>query len=272
MILRSVLKVLVLTAGISAFSVLVASPASAQETRVSGVVQVSTTQRPLAGAEILVAGTALQARTDSLGRFELVPVKPGRVQLVVRSLGHREHLRELEVPVHGVEGLVVLLEPITELQRVETRADPLAGKPNLRAFEERKKFGTGRFLDSTQLGYPDPLLWNTLLTQRIPGLRQIAVGSKRVYASSRGAVSINQMPRGDMIDRGNRAPVACYIAIIVDGIRLYSSGPDETLLDINRMGLGRVLAAEYYSVSQLPPEFNRSGTAPCGTLVLWTQY
>jgi hypothetical protein len=263
---------LALVAGLGAFGAPASTQSVTQAVRVSGVVRASPTQRPLAGAEVLIAGTERQTRTDSTGRFVLADVTPGRVRLVVRAIGHREYNTEVDVTSRGVEDLVVLLEPITELQRVETRADPLAGKPNLRAFEERKKFGTGRFLDSTQLGYPDPLLWNTALSQRIPGLRVITVGSKRVYAGSRGAVSLNLMPRGDNIDRANRAPPACYLTIIVDGVRMYGGGPDEALLDITRLGLGRVLAAEYYSVSQLPPQFNATGTAVCGTLVLWTQY
>lgn len=244
----------------------------AQEARIAGVVRTTQSQRPVAAAEVSITGTDHRTRTDSTGRFALTDVKPGRVRFVVRAIGHREYSADVDVTSRGVDDLVVLIEPITELQRVETHADPLASKPNLRAFEERKKFGTGRFLDSTQLGYPDPLLWHSMLTQRIPGLRFISVGSKRVYAASRGVVSLNLMPRGDNIDRANRAPVVCYVSVIVDGIRMYGGGLDESLLDITRLGLGRVLAAEYYSVSQLPAEFNKGSTAVCGTLVLWTQY
>ncbi|HEY0931891.1 MAG TPA: carboxypeptidase regulatory-like domain-containing protein [Gemmatimonas sp.] len=249
------------------------SPArTVQDVPISGTVRAAVSQRPVAGAEVSIVGTDRQVRSDSAGRFTLTVARPGPVRITARAIGHREHSIEVEVTSRGLDDLVIPLEPITELQQVETRADPLRGKPNLRAFEERRKFGTGRFLDSIQLGYPDPLLWSNLLPQRIPGLRIVTVGSKRVYAGSRGIVSLNRMPRGDQVDQANRAPIACYITVIVDGVRLYGGGPDESLLDITRLGLGRLLAAEYYSVSQLPPQYNSTGTAVCGTLMLWTQY
>ena len=85
-------------------------------------------------------------------------------------------------------------------------------------------------------------------------------------------ISINSMPHGDGADRLMQAKPACYVQIIVDDIVRYGSKPGESLFDIDQIDPSTIAAIEYYSVAQLPLQFNRGGNAPCGTLVIWSRY
>jgi len=80
---------------------------------------------------------------------------------------------------------------------------------------------------------------------------------------------MTQTLRGDVTDRMMGAPPACYVQVIMDNIVRYKSAVGEALLDIGLVDAATIDAMEYYSVSQLPVEFNRGGNAPCGTLVIW---
>ncbi|HEY0931893.1 MAG TPA: carboxypeptidase-like regulatory domain-containing protein [Gemmatimonas sp.] len=240
-----------------------------QDTRVQGAVLSSQSNRPIANAEVVVGTRSI--RTDSAGRFTL-SVTAGRQQFIVRAVGFEEISEMLDIPASGIEDAEITMEPITELQRVETRADPLANSPNLRGFEERRRMGLGRFIDSTVLNpMGDTRQWASVILTRVPGLRLMAYGGRRAFAVGRGAISVNLVPSGDATDRLLGAPGACYVQIIIDGILRYGSRLNESLFDANFAGGEKIIAAEYYTVSQLPAEFNRGGNAPCGALVLWTQ-
>ena len=57
----------------------------------------------------------------------------------------------------------------------------------------------------------------------------------------------------------------------MDNIVRYRSTPGEKLFNIDQIDANMVVGVEFYTVSQTPIQFNSTGGAPCGTLIIWTQ-
>ncbi len=72
-----------------AFALLGFQPLAAQNT-ITGTVVEATTQRPLAGAQVLVEGSELGNLTDNRGRFLILGAPAGTVTLRVVMIGYRE--------------------------------------------------------------------------------------------------------------------------------------------------------------------------------------
>ncbi len=248
--------------------------ASAQTASISGIVLVDSLDRPIAGAEIMIAGTERVVRSDSAGAFALRSVPIGRRQVQIRAVGYQSLNVSLDIPAAGLDGLEILLRPnATELAEVAVRADASPTARWLRAFESRRRMGIGRFMDSTELwGGGDPRNWAQRVAQRVPGVRLIGYGGSLAMATgNRGSNSFRGLPSGDLTDRMRGARANCYVRVIVDGMLRYNSQNDQSLFDVANWDGPPIVAAEFYTPSQLPAEFNRLGSASCGALVLWTK-
>lgn len=229
-----------------------------------GTVLAEQGERPIAGAQVELVGNGNMTTTDSSGVFALWDIVPGRYRLMVRALGFAPLDVPLVVPVDGLDALEILLPPT--LGRVEVRAGGIPREAHLRGFDQRRRWGSGRFMDSTRLHAYGPMQWATQLTANTPFLRIVRFesifGSGYTFAGRRrGAVSL----RGDVRSE-------CYPHIIVDNVVMYANGIGELPLDISFLTGGPpVVASEYYAASQVPAEFDKGGLAVCGALVLWTQ-
>lgn len=236
---------------------------------VLGSLRADSTNIPIVGAELVLTSVGRTTRSDSAGAFAFRELPSGLHRMIVRAVGFQSVTVNLDVPSDGVDDVhMTLKRASTELERVDVKATGGIAAFVLNGFEERRKLGTGRFLDSTMLADVDPKRWASVLVERIPGIRLMMYSGHRSFASTRGQISFDNVPRGDASDRTQGAPLACYVQVIVDGVQRYGSRIGEALLDVNNMD-GPFIAAEYYTASQTPPQFNRGGNAPCGTLVLW---
>lgn len=236
---------------------------------VLGSLRADSTNTPIVGAELVLTSVGRTTRTDSVGAFAFRELPAGRHRMIVRAVGFQSITVNVDVPSDGVDDVhMTLKRAVVELDKVDVKATGGLTAFLLNGFDERRKFGIGRFLDSTVLADVDPKRWASVIVERTPGIRLMAYGGHRSFASTRGQISFGGMPSGDATDRAQGAPKGCYIQIIVDGIQMYGSRVGESLLDVNILD-GPFVAAEYYTVSQTPVQFNRSGNAPCGTLVLW---
>ena len=248
--------------------------ASAQTTSISGVVLVDSLERPIAGAEIVIGGTERVTRSDSAGVFVLRSVPIGRRQLQIRAVGYQSLSVSLDIPAVGLDGLEILLRPnTTELEKVAVRADASPTARWLRDFENRRRMGIGRFMDSTELwAGGDPRNWAQRVAQRVPGVRLIGYGGSLATATgNRGRNSFRGLPSGDLSDRMRGARANCYVRVMVDGVLRYDTQPDRPLFDVSNWDGPPIVAAEIYTPAQLPVEFNRLGSSSCGALVLWTK-
>jgi hypothetical protein len=239
--------------------------------KLSGVVLVDSLERPIAGAELILHSVGLSARSDSAGGFAFNDLPTGRHRLTARAVGYQSVSMELDIPSAGLENLDLLLRPVTtELERVDVRAK--AAPRYLVDFESRRKMGIGRFMDSTTLWiHGDPSQWAQRLVERIPGLRAMGYGGSKALATTRGIGTLRGLPTGDGSDVMRGARPACYARVIVDGVIQYNSQNGEGLFDVANWSGPPFVAAEFYTSSQVPAEFNRLGSASCGALVLWTR-
>src|SRR4029077_18072863 len=67
---------------------LFAGPVQAQQGTVAGQVTDKSNQQPVVGAQVLIAGTSLQARTGRDGHFTIIKVPVGQYSVQVRIIGY----------------------------------------------------------------------------------------------------------------------------------------------------------------------------------------
>ena len=230
-----------------------AGPLAAQGV-LTGTVREDSSGRPLAGVEVLLEKSGLKTTTDAAGRYVLGPLPGGLHTALFRFVGYRPvrmFVRPVEDTVWASPVLVagnVQLDPI-----VVTAAEPRG--LGVEGFEERRKMGFGRFIDSTELRRKE----NYRLGHLLGGSGQ------HVYAASPRRVG----PQGE----------PCWMSVYLDGALFYRSpGPpeygsknDAEPPDLNAFQGAEFEAIEMYrSAAEVPIEFGGSSAA-CGVLVLWTR-
>ena len=143
---------------------LLASQVGAQGV-ITGVVRDDSTRRPLEGADVLVERTGWQGTTDMQGKYA-INLSAGSYTLLVRRLGYRP----VRLAVRITAGDTVWVNPLLvasaqRLEPVEVSGEPERGEWHLRTFEEHRKLGFGKFMDSTYLRRWDPVSLSDLLTR-----------------------------------------------------------------------------------------------------------
>jgi len=248
---------------------------SAPKASVSGVVLVDSLERPIADAEVELVGTPYRTRSDSAGAFSLRGIPIGAYRLQLRAVGYAPLVLDVQLAADGLDGVEALLRPVAqELERVRIRASLTPTARHLIDFENRRKFGIGKFIDSTRLwAYGGPQAWYRAIVSEVPGMRAMAYGSSLALArGGRGPSSLTKpMPAGDGGDQRRGAQKACYLRVIIDGQIRYNTNVGETLFDVSNYDGPPIVAAEVYSSAQLPAEFNRMSDYSCGAIVLWTK-
>ena len=237
-------------AGLAALHV--ASPLAAQAV-FGGTVRDDSTSAPLAGVEVLVEGSDARTITDNAGRFQL-EVSPGNRVTLFRLIGFRPYrLRATFAKGDSVIREVYLIrEGAVQLDPLEVTGRP-AGPPQIGrgGFEERKRLGIGRFLDSVPLRRAGGRRLSEVL--RSTGVR-IVFDRNKAYASS--------PTRG-----GN-----CWVNVILDGVTIFRADRHDEPPDLAQEFRTESLESiEYYrSPAETPIEFG-GANADCGVLVLWTR-
>lgn len=218
----------------------------------SGRVLVESTEDPIAGVEISIAGQAVSVRSDSGGRFALRGIRPGRHVVLLRAIGFSEYSTTLHFfGGQEIETDFALVPLGQSLAKVEVKATPPSGdNPRIAEFDERRKFGMGRFVTQAELEKAEGRNLVTFLIGRIPGLRCAPKGRVCTLVSGR------------TVGLGGQ----CAIRVVYDG---FLGG---NLIPLNDMDPSTIAAIEYYTPTNLPPQFNFEGNNPCGTLVVWSRW
>lgn len=107
---------------LSLLTVLGATAASAQEGIVAGTVVSESSRQPVAGAQILVAGTRLGGSTDASGRFRITGLTGTQVTLDVRRLGFRP--TQTTARVGATDVLITMVERPLDLDAVIVTGTP----------------------------------------------------------------------------------------------------------------------------------------------------
>ncbi len=220
----------------------------------SGRVLVESTEDPIAGVEISIAGQEVSARSDSGGRFALRGIRPGRHVVLLRAIGFSEYSTTLHFfGGQEIETDFALVPLGQSLAKVEVKATPPSGdNPRIAEFDERRKFGMGRFVTQAELEKAEGRNLVTFLIGRIPGLRCAPIGYRCELVSGRGPVKFSAAP--------------CLVRVVYDGF------PGGNQIGLNDMDPSTIAAVEYYTPTNLPPQFNFEGNNPCGTLIVWSRW
>jgi len=255
-------RIACLTAGL-----LVSGSSVGAQSVLAGRVREDSTGRPLAGVEVVIMGSDRRTITDASGRYVLNMLPDGRRQVLFRSVGFRP-VQEWVVlgRVDTVWANPMLVAQTVQLDPITVTAKPDAPRGlGLEAFEERRKLGFGKFLDSATLRRNEHQRLPALL-DRLQGIG-FSILDKQVVAVSRRRFG----PMGE----------PCYMSVVLDGSVIYSSvapglgggggtsgraPPDLKMFDV-----ASLTAVELYrGAGEVPIEFGGAGAA-CGVLVLWTR-
>ena len=216
-----------------------AGSASAQQTGViSGVVK--TSGGPVANARAILDAVR-EDRTDSLGRFRFADVTAGKHSLEVRSIGAAPHKVDVIVPAGDSIDFEVFVERIVTLDSVLVEGSTVR-QGFVRDYEDRRRVGVGRFLDSMQV--------------RKFAVVQQAMSFVTSVRYKNGVVLFPNSTGGD-----------CLPNLWIDRFYVGTNQSDLTLIRPDD-----VMAVEVYLRSSLVPEEFRSKRAEgCGALVVWTR-
>lgn len=245
----------------------------ASQAVITGVVREDSTGRPLAGVEVVIEKSNLRALSNAAGRYVIGGVKPGTHTALFRKIGFRgvrQAVRVSEVDTAWVNPILVAIA--VELAPVEVKAEERpTPKVGLDLFEERRRMGFGKFIDSTML-------------RRLEHLKVADVLRRHTTVSlahgRNGELWAESARKIGTFSRPGRPPEPCWMQVVVDGVVLYrpewdrSRPPDFPLVrpDFNKdFRVSDFEAIEvYHSAAETPQEF--SGTsAACGTIVLWSR-
>ena len=245
--------------------VFAAVPLSAQSV-LAGRVREDSTGRPLAGVEVVIVGSERRTLTDASGRYVLNMLPDGRRLVLFRSVGFRP-VQEWVVlgRVDTVWANPMLVAHTVQLDPIAVTAKPDAPRGlGLEAFEERRKLGFGKFIDSSTLRRNEH--------QRLPALldRLQGIGFNIL---DKGVVAVSRRRFGPMGE-------PCYMSVVLDGSVIYSSvapglggggGAGRSPPDLKMFDVASLVAVELYrGAGEVPIEFGGAGAA-CGALVLWTR-
>lgn len=231
-----------------------------------------TTGEALAAVEVILAEAGRRATTDSLGRYRVSDIPPGRFEIVFRRLGYaplvmfRSFMGDTGTTVVDVR----LAAEAVVLPEVETKArGPDAVPLKLREWARRREYNVGgKFWDDSLLRTQEYRRLPEVL-QSVTGVRIIRWKGKRFLAVGGGRVTPGSTQPGIQYRSDpDPLPRVCYSLIFLDGMKLAFSTEPPNLDDIP---VNHLAAIEFYrSTSEMPVEFNQPG-ATCGVLALWTR-
>lgn len=205
---------------------------------VTGVVR-SPSGQPLAEAQVRVRDAAGVTRTDSLGRFSLSGQPAGSQLLETRRVGYLLSETPVELRSGRTVAVTVTLARIVNLDSIRI----VAQRSRYREFEQRRKFGFGRYLDQAAIEKQHPFETSDLF-RMMPGFRVEGSGIDARVVSTRGAISLTGR---------------CTPNIVIDGIQHQ---------DINLISPDAIGAIEAYpGPAGAPMQYDSA----CGVVVIWTK-
>lgn len=244
------------------------SPLHAQSASLLGSVLLDGKETPLANAEILIPSLKLSTRSDSLGKFALGGIAPGKHAVTVRLIGHAPLTLDLDFKASQPGDVDFILTPnMTELKEVKVRDTKTKGPwaIKLAEFDERRAMGIGKFLTQDYFLSRDGRPTSSFLKERIAGLDFAQKNGRRYAVSTRGCGG--RCPESD-IDKVR----GCLMQIVVNGIVRFNGLPGQQAYDLDELPSSDIIGFEFYQVATTPLQFRNSSPASnCGTIVIWSK-
>ncbi|HXT18442.1 MAG TPA: hypothetical protein VN706_22635 [Gemmatimonadaceae bacterium] len=243
-----------------------AKPANyAYRYRVLGVYDEQTGD-PLEGVEVADVLNGNKSLTTKTGTVSLFFLPDGGGLVRVRKLGYEVQTLTVSISPADTTPITVVLSHATQLAAVVVKdSAPKYISPALRGFDERRRGGQGHFITDTMLRKNDNHSLGDVITSNVPGV---------MMAPGRGGakylVSSRRMCSGPALRACRQSD--CYVSVYVDNAKIFDASMGTNgLPDFGRMSPVEYAAAEFYQGAEVPPEYNSSGAAACGVLLLWTR-
>jgi hypothetical protein len=201
----------------------------------------------------MLEGTAIEARTDSIGTFQLV-VPAATYSLLVRHVGFRAVRRAVTLTTNDtLRALITLaVSDRPELDTVVVRSNRDYA-PGRAGFAHRKMLGLGKFLDAQEMRKRDGRELSNVLRQL-------------------GGIKVERHPQNPNLEWAVHPFAGCFTNIMLDNVWIFRGLRGEEPPNIRKLiPIMDLEAIEYYrGGASLPTEFNTLN-ADCGVLVLWTR-
>jgi hypothetical protein len=259
---------------------------------------VDSAQRPVANAEVAIAGLDLKASTDDKGAFRLKDVPAGIHRVTVRHLGYAQ-LDTLMVfgDQQVVERRITLGASVVTLDSIV--AESRVTDPIMLEFEENRARGFGRFLGADDLAKMTVRPLGSAV-QQLQGLEVVRGNSGQGWVSGRRGTPthcpqsvMNSGPTGptpqsaaaaqeatdqclrrerlyyvpDPAELAQGVKRVCYAVVYVDR-HIMNSGRPTPPFDLNIYVAEQLIGFEWYAdVSQAPAQYSRP-EAQCGVAIL----
>jgi carboxypeptidase family protein/TonB-dependent receptor-like protein len=204
------------------------------------------TGKPLAGAELSVAGAAPTTTTSDSGTYTLRGLPSGTQALQIRKLSFAPMQVTVDLSARAPHRTDVKMLPAPPtLTPVQVEGKREKGLRNV-GFTQRQKSGLGRYLTEDQIAEKLPTQMTDIFTT-VPGLTID-------YSSGQPQL------------RGSRGAGGTCLTYVIDGVPTPMQG------DFNDyMHPDEVAAVEVYQPSEAPPQFQASGQSDCAVVVIWTK-
>jgi hypothetical protein len=204
------------------------------------------TGKPIAGAELSVAGAAATATTSDSGTYSLRGLPSGTQALQVRKLTYSPVQVTVDLSARAPQHADVKLMPAPPtLTPVQVEGKREKGLRNV-GFTQRQKSGLGRYLTEDQIAEKLPTVMTDIFTT-VPGL---------MVDYSTGQPQL----------KGSRGAGGSCLTYVIDGVPTPMQG------DFNDyMHPDEVAAVEVYQSSEAPAQFQASGQSDCAVVVIWTK-
>jgi hypothetical protein len=249
-----------------------AAPAAVHGQSVLRGVVIDARGNPVPQAQVLIEKLSLSATVGTAGDFAFTTIPHGKFTVLTRAVGFEPDLRDLSF--NGRDSMLVEIRLKPSVQRLEplvAKADaPKVMSPQMRALEERRKAGFGRFIMRDELAKREHSTLGDVL-RMVSGAKLVRrpweCGDGFVLATTRGG-EVTWQPW--MTCHGHALPAACYLTVYLDGARIWTWGEIEPP-NVDELSVSSFEAIELYrGAAELPIEFQTTGSA-CGAILLWTR-
>lgn len=219
-----------------------------------GRVVADSTKQPVRGAKVVIPSLSKEAVADSLGRFRIAGIAPGRRGLRVDALGYAPLRTAVEFSAGDTVEMEIGLSPAVEgLEVVEVVATQNASA-RLAEFERRRASRTGSYLTAGEIATRARGRLSEAL-RTLDGVTFLTTGA--------GAYLVGGRASG----RGT----TCYTAVMLDGTWMYDGDRWQQPFNVNSLNPDDIAAIEYYrGLSNTPVELQGIRNS-CGVLVIWTK-
>jgi hypothetical protein len=234
------------------------APASlpAYRARILGVFN-SQTGEPIEGVDVVDLYAHVTAVTTRTGTVSLAFLPEGGSMLRIQKIGFKPVTQVVVIsPVDTVPITVLMDATVTTLPTVVTKdSAPVFLPPAMRAFEERRKAGFGRFITEAELRKNDSRTMTNVVRQ----------SGAPVSCSRRSPIQC-------FVVNARSGGSGCALDVYVDGVLQPSGSPAFDGRDLEKIRVDEIGAVEIYAgTANVPAEYNRT-SKDCGVMLLWTRY